>query len=131
MSEDLLDRLRLIRTQGIGPIAFRQLLLRFGSAREALAAIPDLARRGGGKAPSLYPVAAAEREVAAVAALGARFLSIGQGLFLMLSRAGIGTEKRPAKIEAVNADFNFRRPRWEGGHRGRSIDRLHGRVLRR
>ena len=81
MSQDLLDRLRLIRTAGIGPIAFRQLLLRFGSASEALAAIPDLARRGGGKAPSLCPIAAAEREIAAVEALGALYLSIGQGLY--------------------------------------------------
>jgi len=78
---DLLDRLRLIRTPGIGPIAFRQLLLRFGSASEALAAIPDLARRGGGSAPRLHSVAAAESEIAAVEALGARFLSIGQGLY--------------------------------------------------
>ena len=81
MSQDLLDRLRLIRTSGLGPIAFRQLLLRFGSASEALAAIPDLARRGGGKAPSLHTIAAAEREIAAVEALGGRFLSIGQGLY--------------------------------------------------
>jgi DNA processing protein len=81
LSQDLLDRLRLIRTAGIGPIAFRQLLLRFGSASEALAAIPDLARRGGGSAPRLHPIAAAEREIAAVEALGARFLSIGQGLY--------------------------------------------------
>ena len=81
MNQDLLDRLRLIRTAGIGPIAFRQLLLRFGSPSEALAAIPDLARRGGGRAPSLHTVAAAEREVAAVEALGARYLSIGQGLY--------------------------------------------------
>jgi DNA processing protein len=29
---DLIDQLRLIRTPGIGPIAFRQLLIRFGSA---------------------------------------------------------------------------------------------------
>ena len=81
MSDDLLARLRLIRTAGIGPIAFRQLLLRFGSAAAALDAIPDLARRGGGGSPSLYPVAAAERELAVVEALGARFLSIGQGLY--------------------------------------------------
>ena len=78
---DLLDRLRLIRTPGIGPIAFRQLLLRFGSASAALDAIPDLARRGGGSAPRLCTVVAAEREIAAVEALGARFLSIGQGLY--------------------------------------------------
>ena len=78
---DLLDRLRLIRTPGIGPIAFRQLLIRFGSASAALDAIPDLARRGGGSAPRLHSIAAAEREIAAVDALGARFLSIGQGLY--------------------------------------------------
>ena len=78
---DLLDRLRLIRTPGIGPIAFRQLLLRFGSASAALDAIPDLARRGGGTVPRLCSVDAATREIAAVEALGARFLSIGQGLY--------------------------------------------------
>ncbi|MDQ3080548.1 MAG: DNA-processing protein DprA [Pseudomonadota bacterium] len=78
---DLLDRLRLIRTPGIGPIAFRQLLLRFGKASAALEAIPDLARRGGGSAPRIYAIASAEREIAAVEALGARFLSIGQGLY--------------------------------------------------
>ena len=81
MSADLLDRLRLIRTPGIGPIAFRQLLLRFGSASAALAAIPDLARRGRGRAPALFPTAAAEREIAAVEALGARYLMLGQGLY--------------------------------------------------
>ena len=81
MTSDLIDRLRLIRTAGIGPIAFRQLLLRFGSASEALAAIPDLARRGGGRSPSLFARDAAEREIAAVEALGARYLSIGQGLY--------------------------------------------------
>ena len=78
---DLIDRLRLIRTSGIGPIAFRQLLLRFGSATAALDAIPDLARRGGGAAPKLASRDSAERELAAVEKLGARYLSIGQGLY--------------------------------------------------
>ncbi|MEQ7872495.1 DNA-processing protein DprA [Sphingomonas sp. ASV193] len=75
--EDLLDRLRLIRARGIGPIAYRQLLLRFGSAGRALEALPDLARRGGGRAPAIAPVADAEREIAAVARLGASWLAIG------------------------------------------------------
>ena len=78
---DLIDRLRLIRTPGIGPIAFRQLLLRFGSATAALDAIPDLARRGGGAAPKQASRDSAERELAAVEKLGARYLSIGQGLY--------------------------------------------------
>jgi DNA processing protein len=78
---DLIDRLRLIRTPGIGPVAFRQLLLRFGSAGAALAAIPDLARRGGGKAPAIFPRDKAEREVERVETLGARYLSLGHGLY--------------------------------------------------
>ena len=78
---DLTDRLRLIRTPGIGPVAFRQLLMRFGSAEAALAAIPDLARRGGGKIPDVFPRDRAEREVATVEKLGARYLSLGRGLY--------------------------------------------------
>ncbi|MDQ3145048.1 MAG: DNA-processing protein DprA, partial [Pseudomonadota bacterium] len=97
MSADLLDRLRLIRTPGIGPIAFRQLLLRFSSAGEALAAIPDLARRGGGSAPKIHSKDAAEREIARVEALGARFLSNGQVLY---PRALAELENAPPLITA-------------------------------
>jgi DNA processing protein len=78
---DLLDRLRLIRTPGIGPIAYRQLMLRFGNAVAALAAIPDLARRGGGKIPAVFARDKAEREIAAVEKLGARYLVLGQALY--------------------------------------------------
>ncbi len=46
MSEDL-DRLRLARTAGVGPITYRRLIRRFGSAAAALAALPGLARAGG------------------------------------------------------------------------------------
>jgi DNA processing protein len=42
-----LDRLRLIRSDNVGPRTFRSLLDHFGSAREALAALPELAQRGG------------------------------------------------------------------------------------
>ncbi|HXH00438.1 MAG TPA: DNA-processing protein DprA [Sphingomicrobium sp.] len=97
MSSDLLDRLQLIRTPSIGPIAIRQLLLRFGSASAALSAIPDLARRGGGKSPAIFPRASAEREMAAVEALGARYLSLGQGLY---PRALAELENAPPLIVA-------------------------------
>ena len=43
--------------------------------------MPDLARRGGGKAPALRTRDDAEREIARVEKLGARFLTIGQGLY--------------------------------------------------
>ena len=39
--------LRLIRSDNIGPVTFRELINHFGSAAEALAAVPDLARKGG------------------------------------------------------------------------------------
>ena len=81
MSGDLVARLRLVRSAGIGPVTFRQLLARFGGAEAALAAVPDLAARGGGRAPSLFSEAAAKVEMDRVEALGARYVSIGQGLY--------------------------------------------------
>ena len=81
MNEDLVDRLRLVRTSGIGPVTFRQLMRRFGSAAAALEAVPDLARRGGGKAPRILEKDEAEREIARVDKLGAKYLVLGQGLY--------------------------------------------------
>lgn len=81
MNEELVDRLRLVRTAGIGPVTFRQLLRRFGSAAAALDAVPDLARRGGGKTPRLFERGEAEREIARTEKLGARYLTLGQGLY--------------------------------------------------
>jgi DNA processing protein len=42
-----IDRLRLIRSDNVGPRTFRSLINHFGSARAALERLPDLARRGG------------------------------------------------------------------------------------
>ena len=81
MNDDLVDRLRLVRSPGIGPVTYRQLIRRFGTAQAALDAVPDLARRGGGKAPRLFAQSDAEREIAAVEKLGARYLALGQGLY--------------------------------------------------
>ena len=81
MIDDLIDRIRLVRSPGIGPVTFRQLIARFGSARSALEAIPDLARRGGGKSPRLIDTNQAEQEAARVEKFGARYLALGQGLY--------------------------------------------------
>jgi DNA processing protein len=62
-------------------VTYRQLIARFGTPAAALAAVPDLARRGGGKAPALRTVADAEREIARVEKLGAKWLMLGQGLY--------------------------------------------------
>src|SRR6185369_1487961 len=79
--QDLVDRLRLVRTPGIGPVTYRQLIARFGTPSAALAAVPDLARRGGGTSPRLFGRDDAEREIARVEKHGAKFLALGQGLY--------------------------------------------------
>jgi DNA processing protein len=62
-------------------VTYRQLIARFGTPSDALAAVPDLARRGGGRAPALRTRDDAEREIRQVEKLGARFLVLGQGLY--------------------------------------------------
>jgi DNA processing protein len=70
-----LDWLRLIRSENVGPVTFRHLLRRFGSAAAALAALPDLAKRGGRAQPlKVHPRAAAEREIAELERLGGRMI---------------------------------------------------------
>ena len=78
---DSVARLRLIRSDNIGPVTYFQLLARFGSAQSAIDAIPALAARGGGRAPRLAARAEIEREMEAVERLGARYLFLGQGLY--------------------------------------------------
>lgn len=68
------DRLQLARTPRVGPVTYRQLIRRFGSAAEALRALPDLVRRGGGTPFRPAGRDAAERELAVVAQLGARHI---------------------------------------------------------
>ena len=46
-----LDWLRLARTENVGPVTFAQLLGRYGDASAALAALPELARRGAARRP--------------------------------------------------------------------------------
>ncbi|MDX1580042.1 MAG: DNA-processing protein DprA [Alphaproteobacteria bacterium] len=66
------DRVRLIRSENVGPVTFRQLLQRYGSASEALRALPELAKRGGRKKPiRICPAGEAEKELAAASAFGA------------------------------------------------------------
>jgi DNA processing protein len=74
---DAADRLRLIRSANIGPVTYRQLITRFGNAAQAIAAIPMLAARGGGRAPVLADPRLIEREMGSVAQLGARYLFLG------------------------------------------------------
>ncbi len=70
--------LRLSRSENVGPVTFLQLLNHFGSAEEALRALPELAHRGGQRRSlGVYPRAKAERELEACAAIGARLVALG------------------------------------------------------
>jgi DNA processing protein len=74
-----LDRLRLIRSENVGPVTFRQLLARFGTADAALDALPELARRGGGRRRiKVCPRGPAEQEMAALEKIGGRMIALGE-----------------------------------------------------
>jgi DNA processing protein len=70
-------RLRLARTDQIGPVTFRQLLERFGSAERALEALPDMIRRGGAHGHAIPPVEGIAAEMEAGERVGARLIVLG------------------------------------------------------
>lgn len=72
------DRLRLARTEAVGPVTYRELMARWRSASAVLDALPDLARRGGRRDLRIPTVAEAEREIAAGEAIGAELIVLGQ-----------------------------------------------------
>lgn len=74
-----IDWLRLIRSEHVGPRTFRSLVNHFGSAREALTRLPDLARRGGAaRAGRTYSEAEAQEELAAGKRIGVSLLAPGE-----------------------------------------------------
>lgn len=77
-NENLLDVLQLIRTLNVGPITFFDLIKRFGTAKKALSALPELSRRGGSKiglVPFLREMA--EKEITACEKFGAKMIMYG------------------------------------------------------
>ncbi len=74
-----LCRLRLARSESIGPILFSQLLAKCGSAADAIFALPSLARRGGRAKPlTICSEDQALQEVEALDRLGGRFIVSGE-----------------------------------------------------
>lgn len=75
-----LDWLRLARSDGIGPRTFHGLINRFGGARAALEALPELAASRG-RHVALCSVQEAEREFEHAQRLGARLLASGEEVY--------------------------------------------------
>ncbi|MFM9935598.1 MAG: DNA-processing protein DprA [Novosphingobium sp.] len=66
-------RIRLLRSPGIGPVSYFQLMRRFGDAAVALDSLPDLAARGGGRYRPV-PAERIEAEMARLHRAGAQYL---------------------------------------------------------
>jgi DNA processing protein len=63
--------LRLIRSENIGPVTFRELINRYGGAQRALEALPEISRKSG-RTLRICSAESAEQELAAAERIGAR-----------------------------------------------------------
>lgn len=93
--------LRLIRSENVGPVTFRELINHTGSAEAALAALPELSRRGGKRAIRIASQDEAEREIEALARIGGRFRALGEHGYPPLLRHVDGA---PPLISVLGSD---------------------------
>ncbi len=73
--EDAITHLRLLRSRRVGPATYRRLLAEYGSAADALQALPDVARAAGVDDYEICPLGVIRAELQAGKAAGARLLS--------------------------------------------------------
>lgn len=97
MSE--LEKLRLARTEGIGPMTFRRLTELYPDPAEAIDALPGIARKAGRAAPPSVPAGGdVARELEALARMGGRMVFLGDLLYPpLLAELGNG----PAAIAVL------------------------------
>ncbi len=76
--EQKLNWLRLLRSENVGPVTFRALINQFGSAEAALAALPDLSERGGGRRIGICSRRQAEAELRTAGRLNATLVALGE-----------------------------------------------------
>jgi len=77
-AEERLDWLRLIRSRRVGAVTFHRLIAEHGTARAALAALPQIAAVAGVERYAVCPVEVARHEMAAARVAGARMLCFGE-----------------------------------------------------
>ena len=77
--EERLSWLQLSLSENIGPITFRQLLGRYGTASAALRALPELSRKGGRAKPiRTYSRSQAEQDMVRARTFHSRFVCAGE-----------------------------------------------------
>jgi len=121
---DRIDHLRLLRTEGVGPVTYRRLLARYHTPAAALDALPRLARAGGrATAPKVISIADAEREFERTGALGGRMLFLGDPDYppllammddappclIVCGEAGLARQPCVAAVGGRNASANGQR----------------------
>lgn len=79
--EDRFSWLRLLRSRRVGPTTFRRLLSEHGTAQNALAALPEVARAAGEKGYEICPAGVIDAELKVAKAAKARLLCLGDALY--------------------------------------------------
>lgn len=119
----LIDCLQLIRSDNVGPVTYRRLLDRYGSAATALKAIPELAKKGGARAPKIADRAAVEKEYAALRKQNIQLIAINTPdypvrlaqiddappLLMVLGQPSLLHKPAIAIVGARNASLNARK----------------------
>lgn len=117
------DWLRLSRSENIGPITFRQLLRRFGNAKAALEALPEMAARGGKRSFKIPVANQIDDEIAGTAKIGGRLIAMCEPdypealaaiedappLISVLGQAGLLHKRAIGIVGARNASLNGRK----------------------
>lgn len=79
VNAEMIAGLRLIRSEGIGPVTYHGLIARCGTAVEAVNALPELAKRSGRKRPFIAATQEAiERELDRLEKIGGTLVPMGQ-----------------------------------------------------
>jgi len=107
--QELVAWLRLIRSHNIGPHTFWGLLTKYGSAGEALTALPELAQRGR-RTVKLTSEKDAAREIEKIKAYGGNLKAIGQPGYPPL----LAQVEAPPPILTVMGDASIAGPRTIG-----------------
>ncbi len=114
--EELIDWIRLARSEGVGTKTFRQVLQKFGSANEAIARMPEFA----GKRITVVAPSIAEKEFAAATKAGLTYLTWNDSAYpeplkaiedappVLVCKGNVNILTRPmiAMVGARNATIN-------------------------
>jgi DNA processing protein len=121
---DRIDHLRLIRSEGVGPVTYRRLIDRYHTPAAALDALPRLARAGGRTTPpTTISASEAERELERTNAIGGRMVFLGDDEYppllammddappclIMSGEAALAMQRCVAAVGGRNASANGQR----------------------